>query len=203
MGEPASGKSWPNMCLLQKPSQPSLKLISHQWESPDFLVSPCWFPSCSAACWWYRKAAVPKPFSLVTPHRRLGKLLCGKADRQTPSATGSRCPAEMGSMFHTPKVKNALKCLAEIFFFFNNPPFFSIGSRLGWKETSRKHRLAMCSLLVIFLYVLCSTISYLPFSTTFLSRLSCPLFSVHLLFCWQTPCVQGFSFISLSFKGSV
>lgn len=124
MGEPASGKSWPNMCLLQKPSQPSLKLISHQWESPDFLVSPCWFPSCSAACWWYRKAAVPKPFSLVTPHRRLGKLLCGKADRQTPSATGSRCPAEMGSMFHTPKVKNALKCLAKIFFFFNNPPFF-------------------------------------------------------------------------------
>lgn len=38
------------------------------------------------------------------------------------------------------------------------------------------------ALLVIFLYVLCFAISYFPFSTTFLSRFSCPLFSVHLLF---------------------
>ena len=41
MGEQVCGKSWPSICLLQKPSQPSLKFISHQWESSYFFVPPC------------------------------------------------------------------------------------------------------------------------------------------------------------------
>lgn len=40
---------------------------------------------------------IPKTYSLVTPHRRLGKPFSGKADRQTLSATGSRKPAEMAA----------------------------------------------------------------------------------------------------------
>lgn len=65
---------------------------------------------------------IPKPYSLVTPHRRLGKPFSGKADRQTVQRVADSLLKRAASL--TLKVKNALKCLAEIFFFSNNPYFF-------------------------------------------------------------------------------
>lgn len=67
MDEWVCGKSWPSMHLLQKPSQPSLKFLSHQWRS-YFYVTPYKFPGHHAACCWCSKTTsiiITKPFSWV------------------------------------------------------------------------------------------------------------------------------------------